>query len=83
MMVRDILPMMPIDTVELRCNAPKGYKKSDLLLCNCYWDGKTLTPPYGSLYLLDEDIVWYEYDTARDHMTCWIHVDWTELDDLP
>ena len=79
MKVKDILPIMPIETVEVRCNTPDWYPQKDMLFGYCRWDGKNLISSDGDSYHLDEEVKGYEYNGLDNSLTYWIHVTWTEL----
>ncbi len=72
MQVKDILPSIPLERIEVRCITPDGV---DVLFGFCSWGGKTLSSLDGDSYYLDEKISKFEFDTDGN-LTYWLDCKW-------
>ncbi len=73
MKLKDILPLTPLESIEVRCFGPNG---EDILFRFCSWDGETINSIDGDSYYLDEEISKYEFD-GDGNLTYWVVREWT------
>lgn len=76
MTVADILPIYPLESIEVRTYGPWG---EDILFGYCSWTGEELLSIDGDTYYLDDEIDKYEFD--GNNLTYWIKGEWIGAED--